>query len=236
MQNWNNLLDYIKKQCGVPVASLELSDHDIKSYISDHVLPEFSQYCPATKWIKIDSNNRLSIEESPNYNSEVYQIPIDENIQINSIQDVFLYQSGVLPTDILMYLSNPQDIVLNNSMNDMVNSLQPLQTWDFIPPNLISFSKELYSGFQATIIQLNIVPENLGSIPFDLYHRIFKPMCLKAIYELILSRRDKFRQVTTPFGEIVLNLETLQSKIDNLTRKIEDDLQWIPPKKFIEFM
>ena len=46
-QTWNNLLEYIKLELGVPVNLLEISDDDIIKYIKNHALPEFSQYVPA---------------------------------------------------------------------------------------------------------------------------------------------------------------------------------------------
>lgn len=242
MQNWNNILSFIKTKLGSKITLLELSDEDIINELKEHALFEFSQYCSLKKRITITSENKIisNIGEQSN----VYKIPINDNEPIIDVFDVVIndslsvyndYTNDVLTSiqqyesiSDIGYINNDmyygiQDAVIANKIFDIATSLRPRNTWDFIPPDTITFD----SHINGAVVIYNTVHNNLSTISPDMYH-IFKRLCLGYIQETLVSLRSKFETINTPFGEIRINWQKLQEDSNNNLQYAREKLETYP--------
>jgi hypothetical protein len=230
-QNWNNVLEYIKLFLGVPVNLLEISDDDLVKYLKRQVLTLFSQYSPAKKFTYITSSNIIPLTSgAPRFR---YKIPIEPGEYIVDIfaayptRDVSIvdtYGGALLNAQMTM------DMTIANSYIDAVRSMQVRNTWEFLPPDILIFDQEIV----ACAVIYNTPHVTLDTIRPDLFHKAFKPLCLGYTKLWIASMRSKFEGLTTPFGQLNLNYDRLQTEgqtaIDNATNVLES----IPPDVLIE--
>jgi hypothetical protein len=122
------------------------------------------------------------------------------------------------------------DLVISNAYIDAVRSLQTRQTWEFIPPNIMVFDKEI----TGCVVIYNRPHITLDTVRPDLYHRVFKPLCLGHTKLWISSMRSKFENLTTPFGTLNLNYDKLQTEGQTLIDSAQAVLDTIPPDILIE--
>jgi hypothetical protein len=230
-QNYNSLVKHCKDALGAPVNSIELTDDEIADKIRDSVLPEFSQYVPFNSYVKIAQNDK--VDNPDTINTETYIIPNENEDHINSISEAY-YASQGINSSIISYYADPRDTVMANTYSDMISSLQEVQNYEFIQPDKVMFGTPLDGN--AVILKLNIIPQRLDQVPSDLYIKLLKPMAEKSILEVILNRRTKFQNLSTPFGEVALDVDTLRMRIDVLKQEINEKLDWLPTKHLIEFL
>jgi len=231
-QTWNNLLEYIKLELGVPVNLLEISDDDIIKYIKNHALPEFSQYVPAFKFKVITESNRVTYTAGPSY---AYKIPADPDDQIIDIYDVYYSKSGSITADILSsnYILNTTDVidtVIMNEFNDLVSSLRSRQTWEFAPPDILYFDKELPNG--SALVVYNIVHKSLDTIRPDMY-RYFKKYCAGYVKTWVAKFRSKFDNLATPVGQLSINWQQLLQEGQQDIQEVYQILETVPPDHLI---
>ncbi len=225
-QNWNNVLEYIKLFLGVPVNLLEISDDDLIKYLKRQVLTLFSQYAPAKKYTYITSANLLPLKTG--YPQFRYRIPTEPGEYIVDILEAMpLRDVSIVDTfgGALINAQMTMDLAIANAYIDAVRSMQVRNTWEFIPPDIIVFDQDI----EACAIIYNTPHVTLDTIRPDLYHKAFKPLCLGYTKLWIASMRSKFEGLATPFGQLNLNYDRLQSEgqasIDAATSVLES----IPP-------
>lgn len=233
-QNWNNVLEYIKLNMGVPVNLLEISDDELVGYLKRHVLPHFSQYSPAKKYAYINASNLApsSIPGSPRYQ---YKIPTPPGEYIVDIVEVYFsgetsvidyYDGSLVSAQVTM------DVVIANAYIDATKSIQVKNTWEFIPPDLIIFDKEIKSA----VVVYNTPHVTLETIRPDLFHKAFKPLCLGYTKVWIAAFRSKFESLATPFGQLNLNYDRLQTEGQQLIDNAISILETIPPDVLIDIL
>jgi len=238
MQNWNNILSFIKIKLGSKINLLEISDDDILKEIKEHAIYEFSQYCPFKKRININNTNRIATDIGEQ--SWVYKIPIEENQPIIDILDVVTvdgsndfdfdinsiknqYNIGLTPTMSGESFFGIQDIFMANKYNDIMSSMRVRNTWDFLPPDMISFDEQICNG----IVIFNTIHNEPSTIMPDMYH-IFKRLCLGYIQETLASVRSKFEELNTPYGQIRINFQKLQEDANTNLQYARDQLNLVP--------
>lgn len=230
-QHWNDILDYIKVNLGVPINLLEISDDELIGYLRRHVLSLFSQYAPAKNYAFITGSNQISGGSgSPRF---MYRIPVEAGTYIvdvleampsKEISIVDMYGGALINAQAAM------DLVISNSYIDAVRSLQTRSTWEFIPPDIMVFDTEITS----CVVIYNTPHTVLNTVRPDLYHRCFKPMCLGHTKIWIAAMRSKFENLATPFGQLNLNYEKLQTEGQVLIDNAQVILDTIPPDILIE--
>lgn len=233
-QNWNNLLSYIKRNLGVPINFLEISDEDIVSAIKEEIIPYFSQFSPYTKHVSIDSTN-FTITKIGDQ-GWIYSIPSENNERIIDVLDVFYSDDETISVGdyyghVNLDSTSMIDLVMLNTYNDMSQYLRSRNTWNFIPPKFISFDRELINP--ATIVY-NTPHTTLETIRPDYYETIFKKLCLGRTQKWLLTLRSKYESITTPFGEIRLNIQRLETDSDRNIQEAEQLLELVPLDKFVE--
>ncbi len=244
MQNWNSLIRYIKLHLGAPFTMLEMSDAEIQEYILDNCLPEISAFDSDQYYCKVETSDKYSLKYPNNLSQHdtilsqyKYIIPIDENIRILDVYDVYKGNSSRLLTGMLTQstymLTNPANIVMNNQLNTMINSLKRIETYEFIQPDIIIFNHKL-SG--SVIIHCHIVYNDLNRMPSDTYHEIFKKKCLAEIQLILAAKRSKFETLDTPFNNIKINWNELKSEAKQTLDEISTKLDAMPPSHLLTWM
>ena len=227
-QNWNNILVYVKANLGTKTSDIEITDDEFINYFKEISLPYFSQISPLHAWAMVSGSNSVNISH---FKSEAtYQIDI-EGFNIIDVSSVYLggSTSATLQT---IYSRNPVDIVMANTLNDMIGFLGTVNDYEFIKPNYIRFSE--VPNNDTFIIELNVEHNDCSTIPGDMYHKLFRSICLVDGLELILNNRNKFTSVTTPFGNIDLNFDYIQQRINELRQKNEEIIEYLPHREYLE--
>ena len=233
MQTWNDVLDYIKINLGAQINLIEMTDEEIKNNINNQVLPYFSQYSPAKKYLAINSSNLLpTAKGSPRFN---YKLPIEDDDYVIDILDAYSTTTdsiGDFESEIYAFTGREgaMDTVISNSFIDAIKSLGVRNTWEFIPPDTLMFDQEI----RFAVVVYNIPHQNLNSIRPDVYHIIFKPLCLATIKIWIASLRSKYEGLNTPFGAINLNWQQLSQEGIQEKAQMDQLLNTLPPDKLLE--
>jgi len=226
MQTWNNVLNYIKINLGAPLNRLEISDDDIVKNLREQVLPFFSQYAPAKKFKAITNNNRLvGGDGDPLYQ---YKIPLDLDEYVIDILNVYFSRDSGMIDELNPFMSSTEevlDVIIYNSYSDLIRSMQPVNTWEFIPPNKLIFDFDVPYG----VVEYNTVHESLSTIEPDKYHIMFKKLCLANVKIWIAAMRSKFENLSTQFGPISLNWENLKQEGNQEKEEVMQLLNMIPP-------
>jgi len=249
-QNWNNILNFIKRNLGATVNLIELSDNEIISGLKEDVLPEFSQYIPAKEYCQILPFHRLPFQEG--YNRWRYRIPVSPQTYIININDVYINNSsytnsvqiddGAIINDTALdnfqnYSFNPNpaigenliDAVIANAMIDANRYIHGQNTWEFIPPNTMSFDYSIGSA----IVVYNIVHTTLSTIPSDFYHTIFKKLCLATVRKWLIAIRSKYETISTPSMQININWQKLEEEYSKEIEDVNARLNQVPPNQLI---
>ena len=148
MQNWNTLLKYIKRKVGAPLTLLEYSDNDIYDIVKEDVLPRISSHIGKPIFLEVKSTDKL--EEGVNEESNqifpiAYRIPIPDDIVLVEVFNVYYSreQWGIIGTfRELIGVIDPRNIAISNTFIDMLESLDTVQTFRFIPPDKIYFDEQ----------------------------------------------------------------------------------------------
>jgi hypothetical protein len=219
MQNYNNILHYIKSNLGF-LNQIELSNEDIFEYIKEHSLTELSLFDPRKKVVKI-SKEQLTDHEFEQY---CYVIPISEDEDILSILDVATNINGMNRRVYDVYTN-----VLSNVQESMLASLTDHQTYRLIYKSketgykyMISFYKELLEDVYVT---LGLKHLELSTISPDVYNLYFKDLCLRDIINMLIANRSKFEELGTNNASIRLNMNFLEQKKSDLDRKLDEAKQ-----------
>lgn len=228
-QNWNNIVNFVKANLGTKHSSIELTDDEFVSYFKEQSLPYFSQIIPLQHWILVTGAHLIN---TPNmYSQHTYKLPIPENLNLIDIACVYMSDHS---EDFLndTFYTNPADLVMANTFNDMNQFLKSVNDYQFIKPDYLRFSDE--PSIDTFIVELNIEHNTLNTIPGDMYHKLFKQICLVDAYELVINNRNKYNNLTTPFGAIDLNIDYMTQRSQELRQKIDDIIDNLPHREYLE--
>lgn len=234
-QTWTSILKYLKRELGTGVTLLELSDDEIVEGLEEDVLALFSQYSPHRKHSWVSTGNQVPHNHAgdPRW---LYTIPIDEGDTIIDIFEAmpnatstYLDELGQDTVD-LSSADNMINVVISNAYNDAAYSLGTRNTWRFHPPQMIEFDKEIT---RAAIIY-NVPHSSPKTVRPDMYNTTFKPLCLGTVQRWLVAKRAKFENVATPFGQINLNWQKLETDSQTHIQDAMQKLELMPPDKLIE--
>lgn len=232
-QNWNNLVTYVKRKLGSPLALLEYTDDDIRQVIVEDVLPAMSQYIGKPIWLRLTGHDKI-VAEDTDVVYEQYRIPIPDDIILVDIQEVYYNRDNMGTLGIyqnMLAVLDPRDAVMTNEFLDMLNSLEAVQAFEFIPPNIIRFERALYGC--DVILECKAQHTDLNSVPSDYYQEILKPWCVAEVMENIGAMRSKYRTINTPSGQIELNYDALITQAQTIKTSIQDKLDSTPPDHLV---
>jgi hypothetical protein len=225
-QTWNDVLQHIKINLGVPFNKLEISDDDLVELLKNQVLPYFSQYAARKKFKAISSVDLMSTTSGqPIYQ---YKIPLDTEEYIIDVLNFYASNKQTILDASVPLISSPDqviDTVIYNSYLDIVKSMQIYNTWEFFPPDILVFDSDVTFG----ILEYSTVHQELKTIEPDKYHLMFKKLCLANVKVWLAAMRSKFENLSTQFGPIVLNWETLKQEGQQEKEEVTQLLTMIPP-------
>jgi hypothetical protein len=228
-QNWNNIVNFVKANLGTKHSSIELTDDEFVNYFKEQSLPYFSQIIPLQHWILVTGAHLIN---TPNmYSQHTYKLPIPENLNLIDVACVYMTDHSENFLNDTFY-TNPADLVMANTFNDMNQFLKSVNDYQFIKPDYLRFSDE--PSIDTFIVELNIEHSNLNTIPGDMYHKLFKQICLVDAYELVINNRNKYNNLTTPFGNIDLNIDYMTQRSQELRQKIDDIIDNLPHREYLE--
>ncbi|MEM3451997.1 MAG: hypothetical protein QW835_00020 [Candidatus Hadarchaeum sp.] len=229
-QTWNTVLRIIKNRLGVPLNFLELSDEEIVEGLKTEVLYRFSNHVPWIKYLLLSEKDLLpTAMGQPIWR---YRLPLDEDVVLD-INDVYYTSSVVLFEEFTGLLTASYegmiDLVLLNSFIDAVKSLNTRQTWQFFPPDVLVFDQEI----KLATVEYSTVHRDLSTIRSDYFVEVFVDMCYAYVLQWILARRRKYSSLTTPFGNLELNVPQLEQEYASIMEKVETKLAAVPPDHLV---
>lgn len=233
-QSWNNLIRHIKRKLGAPMNLIEFTDDDIYHMIVESVLPAMSQYIGKPMWLRIGSEHMVDPDASVENVQEMYEIPVPENMILIDIQDVYWHRDNMGVLGIyqnMLAVLDPRDTVMTNEFLDMLNSMETIQAFHFIPPNKIWFERELMGN--DVILECKAQHTDLSSVPSDIYQEILKPWALAEVMENVAAIRRKYRNVSSPFAQLELDWESLRDEAKEIKQTIQEKLDNMPPDHLV---
>jgi len=235
-QSWNSLLTYIKHELGAPSNKLEISDAEMQDHITTVVLPEYSAYLGENIYYKLTDSMKTTLEGT-NY---AYKLPIVANgTRISEVNAAYVDNAstgGSIPTTNIPTTPTQAGMSMqstNSLITAWISRFAVIKSFRFRPPDIIIFTEQLTT---MPVLDLDIVHSTPQSIPSDMYHKAFKKQALVSIIDWIISQRSKYQTMQTPFGEVSLNIDFLQTKSDRLRDEFKEVLNDIPPEPLIEFL
>jgi len=232
-QNWSNLFYYINSKLASNVNALELTNNDIQSIILNVTLPEFSIYAPVKRAYKLT----MGMIVPGSLNRYTFKLPVAaEGFTIVRIEEAYYSRASnntTLSNINNGVLINPEDIAMAQQSIDMRASLQTIRTYEFAPPDTIIFNEIVSS---AMILDLSIEHISPGTIPSDLYQKLFKKMALRDILDNVIMARSKYANLSTPLGQVELNTDVLVQMRDKLNDEIKETEDNVPPDVMVTFL
>ena len=225
------LFNAIKRRLGVPYTFFELDFQDVVAILHEKTFRYFSQWIPARAYVTINAKT-ARVEGLKG----TYTIPTDKDIV--TIIDIYPSNSDL----VVNYPLTPINSNFEQSTQMVVQNLEAIPnletssalhyTWEFMLPNMIKMFPDSF-GFQMMVVHFEYVHDSLETIP-NTFGGDFFNLILADIYDTLADIRGKYQQVSTPFGDIQLNSDTLRSQAENLRSSIYERLQSIPPNVIVK--
>lgn len=230
VQNWNNILSYVKINLGIKNNFIELSDGEMIDYLSEHSLPIISDYVPNKKWFLLKPEYIVL----DTYSDGDYIIPDEYTDNIKEISAIYYNNNTTMFGAGMPYGGNNYFPLFNNTIADtyisntyqqMIQHMSPVRTFEFYKPNRLKLAYPIDSN---VIVEAKYNHVSLDTLPSDIY-LLFKQIALRDIIDIIIMMRSKYDTLNTPFNTINMNIDKLETKKQDLTQRIDDYLQSLPP-------
>ncbi len=227
-QNWNNVLSYIKANLGSKLNNLEIEDQEFVVYFKEHTMPEFSTIEPAKAWAVLTPAN---LRQQYHKGGILYEFKLEKDNVILDVHEIYLGNYIGQLSEFGSYFFDPTDVVMSNTLSDILSFLRPVPVFQFIRPNKLLLSERIPE--ELAIIEINVEHNIPDTIPSDLYRSLFLKMCLCDGIQMVLANRMKYSNLTSPFGEINLNIDYLQNKLETLRTEITEANDWVPHRELL---
>lgn len=207
----NLIMNHIKGRLGATHRKLELSDDDLVRLLRDETLNTLSVYFPYFIEYRIDMRNDR-VENMSN----TYHLPTEiGGFRLLGVEKVIPATGNnvsgnalaytILGGDAMSAMSNFMNTKLSNGMS---MAMLPPETFQFMPPNLVRLHN-YYTQGSALCVLKTTHREDFTTFSPGLLESI-KALALADVSNDLLGIRQYFSNVGTTFGEINLNLESLQ--------------------------
>lgn len=235
-QSWNNTLNYIKRNLGAPTTLLEMSDEDIVEGLEEDTLALVSQYSPFKKFTFIDETDIVPMSKAgdPKWRYRM-RVEANENIidvyecMVATTSSSMLEEINELTIDMQSYYGTI-DVVIQNAFVDASRSLGIRNTWEFLPPTDIMFDEKV----PRCCIIYNVPHDSPKTMRPDVYNNMFKQLALGHVQRWLAAKRAMFENVSTPFGQINLNWNKLETDAQTNIQEATQKLELLPPDKLLE--
>ena len=214
--NWNNTVNYIKAQLGAQVNQLEIDEYDIVNIIETITMPEFCSYVNYEDFIYGDK-----LVEDASYQVRPSALIKDYDRQIFEIKDVYFPRYVVASFQIPYAASDTIEFAIDNYASSIPKSMVPIRNWEFIRPNRILFN---FPGLASVpdiskiIVRVGAAFKNPNEIEPSMYKQ-FRKLAAADTIDYIISLRTKYQNLTTPQGQINMDLSRLEQKATQLRQE-----------------
>lgn len=227
MLSWNTVLRFVRQRMMLPTTFIEKNDEEIREFLIDNTLSEFSQYFP-------DWNRVGIITSSPNYihptKSNQWLIIDPDGLDIFGIRECYFPYEGTLMSGHPIMPPFSFEGMKDWSLGVFKSRFfQPFSiysyTYKFIPPNVVEINNEVKPDTFVVEYE-RMQPPDLSKIHLAMQQR-FKELCLADCMVWIGGIRSMYGdgRLTTPFGEIPLNGDNLVSKGEELKQRVLDEMR-----------
>lgn len=211
MLSMSKVLYYIKVKMGYPHVIIEKSDDEMETYIKMFTLQEFSMYVPDEAELAL-LTDRDRIEDADVRNS--FRLIDAKGLSILSVKAVIQSEGMAImhgqPYEgpYLAYDALPEYAMLLQIEDTKEKYSRASVHYEFMPPNVLRlFPGSKRSAESKYIVRYDrIHTETLETIPVE-YEMDFMNMCLADIMMICGSIRNKYQNISTPFGDIPINAE-----------------------------
>jgi len=232
--DWDNLISYIKLNIGADNQHFEYSDEELLDIIEEHTLPEFSRYVMYERYYQILEKDLIS--EHPVMIYELKNIP-----KIIKVQEV-IYSGNMTNVDQIQIQQQNlggdiTDYLMATNMLHMSQIAQAPSTWSFRAPNkiLIQRSDANINYNRGFIVKIASVHPDPSTIDPDGYE-YFRNLALADTMIYIGRLRSKFKDLSTPYGQVQNNSDELLQEGKQLRQETIQELKNRPPEDFIFFL
>lgn len=220
MLDWNRVLRYIRNRLALPSSFIEKSDQELREYLIDVTLADFSNYFPDWERCLIDTRDPKF--QYPNKKNHYY-IFDEEELEIFGIKECYF------PMQDNMVTGHPVIPPLSyggmrwwglETLKSRV--LHPYSMWShvvrFIHPNIVEVPTETnISRFVVEYERMH--PHDLRKIP-NAVQRKFLDLAYADAAIWIGNIRTMYSGIQTPYGEIPLNGQELTSRGEDVRREL----------------
>ena len=224
MLNWNKVLRYCRGRTALPSSFIEKTDEEIQEWLTLTSLADFSQYYP--DWERTGFNISDSSHAHAT-NSNWFHFFDAEDLEIFGIRECFFPMGGMLaaghPHMSPMSFGGGPGFALEVFKS---RTFAPLSMWSytykFVNPNIVELPN--YNQTDSVVVEYERrQPDDLRKIPAAM-ERIFMELCCSDFMIWIGGMRTMYQGVNTPFGEVNINGEQLESKGQDLKREVMEKL------------
>lgn len=234
--NWNNTIKYIKSQLGSQVNQLEIDEYDIVDIIETITMPEFCSYFNYEDYIYGEH-----LVEDTTYQIRPSALIVDYDRQIFEIKDIYFPRYVVASFQIPYMATDSVEYAIDSYATSIPKSMVPIRNWEFIRPNRILFN---FPGIVSVpdidkiIVRVGAAFKNPNEIEPSMY-KVFRKLAAADTIDYVIALRTKYQNLTTPQGQINMDLARLEQKSAQLRQEamsvLEDQtipdhyLWWINP-------
>ena len=236
MLSMSKVLYYIKTMLGHPHVVIEKSDAEMEMHIKLFALNEFSKYIPSIHELPLRRGDP-TVRIKDNENTYILKDPDGCDI-LNVV--------AVLQEESSMFLYGYPWFAEINSIDNVATQLLMVDeaetremfsrghmTFNFMPPNKVRIYPAVDDSYDKFLIRYERVqPETLSEIPPE-FQQEFLTLCLADVMIMCGNIRNKYQNISTPFGEIPLNAE-LGSKGEEIKTNILTELRKQPPNILLD--
>lgn len=229
MLNQTILLRFIESRLGYKYRDLELDDNEIMQLITQETIPTFSRYFPHIHRIVVTQKDIVEGYRNIYYidKEEAY-----ERYDIINVKQVFLGQQSGGGYDKASVLGYGYGQGFGGAMAGAFKAPYNPVVFEFMPPNKLEIRPSaLLAHFT---VELNVVhPNHLSTIQPGLEME-FMQLALYDVQIALYRIRQRFNNLSTPFGSIELfiqDLEEASGKRDEMIDKFKQKFAFSSSRK-----
>ncbi len=217
---WN----FIKQRFGIPYTFFELNYDQTIWYIKNYTLPYFSRFVPYKTFRRFSPELKIT--------NSTWKLPVDDNESVISVVKIYQPNNLVIVGYPIQPIVSGYDAVINylyditeaevSAKYTKVTNLQ----FEFIPPNLVKIVP--VQDLSNCVVELELVHKDFTTIPAQ-FERYFLDLAVADIKDVLADIRSKYSEITTPFGTINLNADSLKSEAEQIRSYVIERLETLPP-------
>ena len=212
-QKW--LIDRAKAMLAHSLTGVvDFDENDILNCLLQETIPTFSIFLP--HYTEHTINSKLDRLQDGKY-------ILKTDYQIIRVEKIYTGNGafGIYPYDPILI----NNMIDRQHLTDQMSAIEVTVTFRFEPPNIIEIYPKSLPYEQFLIKIATIHPSHLKTIPFG-SREVLKNLFLADLATDLLSIRNYFQNINSPFAEINLNIEYLTniaSKRDEIINQLAEN-------------